>query len=129
MKHCFFLLLFFATLFSCKQGTPGYHDGYYIFKDSSHNPVLEESISINRSWATLRFRSVFNKSKLKKTKYLCFQDSGKIDLYMGKKQHPLSIPVNKDGNLVWDGRVFIKQPERVISNTPVSAFFLQEQQQ
>jgi|GEM_PF-2198723 len=126
MKHRFFLLLLMVTLISCKQLTPGLHDGKYIFTDSTYTPLLEESIIIHGHSASLQFRALFNKSKLSKTKYLCFQDSSKIVLYMGRRQRPLSIQVNQQGNLLLDGHVFTKQQVPVISNTPVSAFFLQE---
>lgn len=127
MKHLFFSSLLLVSLVSCKQLTPGQHDGKYVFTDSTRSPLLEESVFIHGQTATLRFRSLFNKAKTSKTKFLCFQDSGKIVLYMGKRQRPLNIQVNQQGNLLIDGHVFTKQQVPVISTTPVSSFFLQPQ--
>lgn len=124
MKNIFSLLIL-ASFLSCESSSSNFHDGEYVFVDSTRRPVLHESIFIYGYSATLRFRSFFNQSKLSKTKYLCFQRTGKIDLYMGKREPPLSILVNKDGNLLFDDMIFVKQTLPVISNTPVSAFFLQ----
>jgi len=60
---------------------------------------------------------------LKKSKYLCFQQPGKIDLPLDKRQPPLSISVNKDGNLLWDGQLFKKQPIPIILTTPIPEAF------
>lgn len=110
MKNNNTLLIFFLGsffLYSCTA--TGEHDGRYVFTDSSYSPVLEESISIHGSSATLRFRSLFNKANLSKSKYLCFQRPGKIDLYLGKREPPLSIPVDQEGNLVWDNKLFKRE--------------------
>ncbi len=117
------ILIVLASLLSCQSSTSRFYDGEYVFIDSTHKPAIQESIAVNGTSATMRFRSLFNKSKLKKSSYLCFQHPGKIDLYMGKREPPLSIPVDKDGNLIWDNKLFKKQPIPIILTTPIPEAF------
>lgn len=104
-----------------------FYDGEYVFIDSTAKPAIQESIVINGSNASLRFRSLFNKLKITKSTRLCFQHPGKIDLYMGKLEPPLSIPVDREGNLVWDEKLFKKQPIPIILSNPIPEAFLENE--
>ncbi|HLP37746.1 hypothetical protein [Lacibacter sp.] len=111
--------------YSCS--TSHYYDGEYVFTDSSTKPALVESIAVKGSTAILRMRSLFSKSKLKKSSYICFQHPGVIDLYMGKREPPISIPVDKDGNLVWDNKLFKKPHIPVIRSNPIPEAFMESE--
>lgn len=125
MKSSYIFLLVLA-LFSCKNSTTNIHDGEYIFTDSREKHSLEESITIDGNYATLYFRSLFNYSKLSKSEYLCIQYPDRIDLQL-RRQPPISIPVDKKGNLIWDKKLFKKQIPLIPLSTPVPEAFLESE--
>lgn len=123
MKYAYFFLLILA-LFGCNDSTTNFHDGEYVFTDSREKHSLDESITIEGNYATLYFRSLFNRSKLSKSEYLCIQYPDRIDLQL-RRQPPISIPVDKKGNLIWDKKLFKKQIPLILLSTPIPEAFLE----
>ncbi len=124
MKLNSIIFIILVTLPGCKNSNSNFHNGTYIFSDSTVRYATKESIIIEGNSATLHLRSLFNKSKLKKSKYICIQHPNSIDLPLSK-QPPITIPVDKDGNLVWGDKLFKKQPIPIILSTPIPEAFLE----
>ncbi|RXK59186.1 hypothetical protein ESA94_13680 [Lacibacter luteus] len=122
LKHSILFVL--LTLLGCKQTATDLHNGEYVSSEEHSKQALEESIIIKGNKATLRMRSLFNRSKLTKSTYLCLHYPDRVDLHFSKRR-PISIPVNKDGNLIWDEKVFIKQIPLIIQPMPIPEAFLE----
>lgn len=124
MKCRHSILFVLLTLLGCKQASTDLHNGEYVFAEESDKQTLQESIIIRGNKATLRMRSLFNRSKLTKSTYICLHYPDRVDLHFSKRR-PISIPANKDGNLIWDEKVFIKQIPFIIQPTPIPEAFLE----
>ena len=124
MKHAY-TFVFILALFGCNNPTSNFHDGEYIFTDNREQPSLDESITIDGNYATLYFRSLFNHSNLSKSEYRCIQYPDRIDLQL-RRQPPISIPVDKEGNLMWDEKLFQKQVPLIIQPMPIPKALLEE---
>ncbi|NCU04874.1 MAG: hypothetical protein GXC73_12890 [Chitinophagaceae bacterium] len=123
-RHNILFILLTLLLLSCEQAATDLHNGEYVFAEESNEQALQESIIIRGNEATLRMRSLFNPSKLTKSTYLCLHYPDRVDLQL-RRQRPISIPVDKDGNLIWDAKLFKKQPSLIIQPMPIPEAFLE----
>ena len=111
-------------LISCKRASTDLHNGEYIFIDKTRKHTLRESINIKGTTATLHMRSLFNSKKLSKSTFLCLHYPDRVDLQV-RRQPPISIPVDKEGNLIWDEKVFVKQIPMIIQPMPIPEAILE----
>lgn len=111
-------------LIGCKRASTDLHDGEYIFIDKTKKHTLRESITIKGTTATLHMRSLFNSKKLSKSTFLCLHYPDRVDLQV-RRQPPISIPVDKEGNLIWDEKLFKKQPILLIQPAPIPEAILE----
>lgn len=125
MKYKYNLLVAVLLLLGCEQAATDLHNGEYVFTDNTEKHVLQESIIIDGHTATLRMRSMFNPSKLSKSTFLCLHYPDRVDLQV-RRQPPISIPVDKEGNLLWDEKRFQKQIPLIIQPMPIPKALLEE---
>lgn len=124
MKCRHSILFVLLILLGCKQASTDLHNGEYVFAEESNKQTLQESIIIRGNKATLRMRSLFNSKKLSKSTFLCLHYPDRVDLQV-RRQPPISIPVDKEGNLIWDEKIFVKQIPLIIQPTPIPEAFLE----
>ena len=124
MKCKYNLLFAFLLLLGCEKAATDLHNGEYVFTDKTEKHVVHESIIINGNTATLHMRSLFNRSKLSKRTYLCLHYPDRIDLQL-RKQPPISIPVDEEGDLLWGEKRFQKQIPLIIQPIPIPKALLE----
>lgn len=126
MKFRHSILFVLLTLLGCEKAATDLHNGEYVLTTESKNHSLYESIIIKGDVATLHLRSLFNSYELTKSTYLCLHYPDRVDLKL-RRQPPISIPVDKEGNLIWDDKLFKKQIPLIIQPAPIPEAFLESE--
>ncbi|NCU04898.1 MAG: hypothetical protein GXC73_13010 [Chitinophagaceae bacterium] len=115
---CFLLLMFYA----CKDSKHRYHDGTYVH--AANDASTEQRIRVDGKWMYHSLHSSKSNSKIREYKFICIQYPDKISLPL-PKGHTVTVEIDKNGNLIYDGMEFKREFIRIIDPAPIPEALLE----
>lgn len=119
-------LTLFALL-ACTNNHNRYHDGVYVYTDTSQQSIIAQEIKVDGKWMYHTIQSSKEKSNFKEYKSICIQYPYKITLPL-QDGHSVVIEIDSAGNLSYDGHLFIKEPIRIVDPMPIPKTFQESRQ-
>lgn len=111
-----------VALMACKNTGKRYHDGTYVYTDTSGRIPYVQKITVDGKWIYHTVQSTKENSSAKKYKMLCIQYPDKITLPL-IDGHSVIVEVDNSNNLIYDGHLFKKEPSTGILLIPAPKVF------